>query len=218
MNRNTSGRTRPALATTVAFLALVVALGSGSYAAGVLTGKDVRNGSLTGKDLKKDSVTGKQVRNLTGKDLDERSLGTVPTAEHALTADTVGYVDAGQILTTFGCQKGKVRGYARIKGNSGAMPNTFTPSPTYVDNVFNCSGNDVVVRRIAAGHYRVKFLDNPAFVASAQLRTDADADDWNVCSSIFKITVGADSTAFDVITSTCGTGSLQDVDFTLVLP
>ena len=190
---------RPTLATIVALLALVVALGSGSYAAGVLTGKDVRNGSLTGKDL------------------DERSLDTVPSTEHALSADTVGYVDADQILTTFGCQKGKVRGYARIKGNSGAMPNTFTPSPTYVDNVFNCSGSDVVVRRIATGHYRVKFLDNPAFVASAQIRTDVDADDWNVCSSIFKITVGADSTAFDVITSTCGTGSLQDVDFTLVL-
>ena len=102
MNRTTLHRTRPALATIVAFLALFVALGSGSYAAGLLTGKDVKNGSLTGKDLKTDSVTGEDVRDLTGGDLDESSLGTVPeaahatNADHATTADRAKDADTGQ--------------------------------------------------------------------------------------------------------------------------
>ena len=55
-------------ALVVAMLALVASLGGGSYAAKLLTGKDIQNGSLTGKDIKKNSVKGKQIKDksLTG--------------------------------------------------------------------------------------------------------------------------------------------------------
>ena len=41
----------PSPAMAVAVLALFVALGGGAYAAIVVTGKNVRNGSLTGVDF-----------------------------------------------------------------------------------------------------------------------------------------------------------------------
>ena len=53
---------RATYANVVSTLALVLALGgTGAYAAGHLTGKDVKNGTLTGKDLKDRSVTDKDV-------------------------------------------------------------------------------------------------------------------------------------------------------------
>lgn len=232
MHRTNPRRTRSTMATTVAFLALFVTLGSGSYAAGVLTGKDVKNGSLTGKDLKDESVTGKDIKNLTGLDLDEETLDVVPsaeiagtaqnalTAETAKTAETIGQIKASDLLTTYGCQTGKVLGFARVKGQNGAaMPNTFTTSSNYVDASFNCSGSSVVVRRLSAGHYRVKFTGNPAFLAFAQVRTDADNGDADVCATLNKVTVaGPDQNSFDVVTTTCDGADFHDTDFTLLLP
>ncbi len=63
-------------ALVVALLALVASLGGGSYAAQLLTGKDIKNGSITGKDIKKNSVKGKQVKDksLTGADLKDGSV------------------------------------------------------------------------------------------------------------------------------------------------
>ena len=73
-------------ALVVAMLALVASLGGGSYAAKLLTGQDIKNGSITGKDIKKKSLTGKQVkdRSLTGKDLKDRSVGAADLAAGTL--------------------------------------------------------------------------------------------------------------------------------------
>jgi hypothetical protein len=64
-------------ALVVAMLALVASLGGGSFAAKLITGKDIKNGSITGKDIKKKSLTGKQVKDksLTGKDVKDGSIG-----------------------------------------------------------------------------------------------------------------------------------------------
>ncbi|MAS54989.1 MAG: hypothetical protein CMJ44_10280 [Pimelobacter sp.] len=50
-------------ALVVALLALVMSLGGTSYAAKLITGKDIKNGSVTNKDVKKSTLTGKQVKN-----------------------------------------------------------------------------------------------------------------------------------------------------------
>jgi len=50
-------------ALVVALLALVMSLGGTSYAAKLITGKDIKNGSVTNKDIKKSTITGKQVKN-----------------------------------------------------------------------------------------------------------------------------------------------------------
>ena len=62
---------RPSPALVVAILALVMATGGTSFAAKLITGKDVKNSSLTGVDVKNSSLTGADVKNgsIAGADL-----------------------------------------------------------------------------------------------------------------------------------------------------
>jgi len=52
----------PRHATVVAYLALGVALSGSAYAAGQLTGRDVRDASPTGRDVANSTLTGADVR------------------------------------------------------------------------------------------------------------------------------------------------------------
>lgn len=66
-------------ANVVAMVALFVALGGTSYAVSKLNGKDLVDGTVTGSKLAKDTLTGKQIK--------EKKLGTVPLSmdtEHLL--------------------------------------------------------------------------------------------------------------------------------------
>ncbi len=93
--RQASWRQSPAL--LVSLLALLLALGGTVYAAKRISGKTIVVKSLPGNRLKprsvaanrlKPGVLGKQINGpLTGADIDEQSLGTVPSAAHAQTAD-----------------------------------------------------------------------------------------------------------------------------------
>lgn len=67
-------------ANAVAYLALFMALGGGAYAATHINGRTIRKNSIPANRLKRNSVTGRQVR--------ESSLGTVPSAASANTATT----------------------------------------------------------------------------------------------------------------------------------
>ena len=57
-------RSKASYANVTATLALFVALGGVSYAAVVVTGKNVKNSSLTGADVRNNSLTGSDVRGL----------------------------------------------------------------------------------------------------------------------------------------------------------
>jgi hypothetical protein len=81
---------RPSAAMLVACAALFAAIGGTSYAALMVTGANVVNGSLTGADVAKKSLQGNRLKKDTigGTRVKESSLGTVPSAAHADTADT----------------------------------------------------------------------------------------------------------------------------------
>ncbi len=91
---------RPSPAFLVSVLALVLALGGTVYAAKKVNGRSIVVKSIPGNRLKphsiganrlKPGVLGKQFSGpLTGADIDENSLGTVPSAVHAQSADTAG--------------------------------------------------------------------------------------------------------------------------------
>src|SRR3954462_3387464 len=68
-------RPRISYANVVATLALVLAVGGTSYAAGLISGKSLKNRSVAGKKLKKNTVTGTEVN--------ESKLGKVASAAHA---------------------------------------------------------------------------------------------------------------------------------------
>jgi hypothetical protein len=67
--------TRPSPAMVVAVLALFVALGGSGYAAVQLNGKNIKNRSIVGQKLKRNTLTGREIR--------ESRLGTVPSARNA---------------------------------------------------------------------------------------------------------------------------------------
>jgi hypothetical protein len=51
-------RSQLKFANVIAVIALFVALGSGAYAAGLITGKQIKNNSVKGKDVKESSLVG----------------------------------------------------------------------------------------------------------------------------------------------------------------
>lgn len=75
----------------VALLALFVALGGSSYAAVKVNGKNIRDRSVTGAKLKPDTLTGKQVR--------EATLATVPAAQMAARASAADSADKAAAAT-----------------------------------------------------------------------------------------------------------------------
>ena len=118
---------RPSPATVIALIALFVALSGSAYAAlskNSVSSKQVKNGSLVSKDLKDGkAVTGADVADdsLTGEDLDEATLGSVPAADaastatnaaHATDADQLGGVAAGGYTRTQ---------WALIDGDGGVL-------------------------------------------------------------------------------------------------
>lgn len=71
----TISSSRPSPALIIAILALFVGLGGSSYAAVKLNGAQVRTNSMPGNRVKADTLTGQQIN--------EASLGTVPSAAAA---------------------------------------------------------------------------------------------------------------------------------------
>lgn len=73
-----SVRLRVGYANVMATVAVFIALGGTSYAALMITGANVRNGSLRGIDIRTGSVPGKDIANgtITDADVLESSLGT----------------------------------------------------------------------------------------------------------------------------------------------
>lgn len=95
---------RPSPAMAVAFLALLTAL-SGTAAA--LPGKntvnsgDLKRNAVKRSDIARNAVTGAKVKNdsLKGSDVDEASLGTVPSAT---TANSANAADTANTANTVG--------------------------------------------------------------------------------------------------------------------
>jgi hypothetical protein len=80
---------RPSAALVVAFAALFTALSGTGYAALKITGSSIVNETVTGSDVKNKSLGPKEHKpdSLGGDQIKESKLGTVPSAQHAATAD-----------------------------------------------------------------------------------------------------------------------------------
>jgi hypothetical protein len=67
---------RPSGSTLIASIALIVALGGTSYAAGTITSGNIKNGTIRGKDIHNSTITGKKIKNstLTSGDIKNGSL------------------------------------------------------------------------------------------------------------------------------------------------
>lgn len=88
----------PSPAMVVALIALFAALGGSAYAALVVTGKNVKNGSLTGVDFKKRSLHGSKLRvdSIGGDVVKESTLGPVQALDHQAVVTGAGVLARGR--------------------------------------------------------------------------------------------------------------------------
>ena len=166
----------------VALVALVLAVGGGSFALG----------SSTARQQKR--IATKVVRGLAPKlsvahatTADSASAaGVAARAESATRADTATSADhateadiavsaakadnsdelggipaSGYTRSDCGSLTGQVKGFVRVTAD-GTFSSTFTSAGLIY---YNCSGQAVEARRIGAGVYEVRFLGNPAQIA-----------------------------------------------------
>ncbi len=183
--RNGSSTGRAGL--IVALIALVLAVsgaalglpGKGSVDSGdikrnAVKAKHIKNGhvraaeiaaaAVANAELGADAVTSDRVLDdtLSGNDIDESSLGQVPSSASASNASSLGSVPAGSYQRE--CLEGAVRGHALVNGSVG-FASTYTS--TGVAEEFNCAGGAAQARRTAMGVYNVCFPSNFPSVAVA---------------------------------------------------
>jgi hypothetical protein len=112
------GRRRPSAAMVVSIIALVVAASGTAVAAGRLVSGDslIRKHSLSGDRLRNQTISGQQIRFGT--------LGQVPSAKHALNADSLG----GHPASAFELASGDVRsGLVTASGGQTVKLASFGP-------------------------------------------------------------------------------------------
>ncbi len=103
-------RFRPSPSMIVALIALFVSIGGVGYAASTIGTSDLENGAVTATKLHKNAVTKVKIRNsavngnkvasdsLTGADIFEDTLGEVPSAKQAKSADNATSADNAKAL------------------------------------------------------------------------------------------------------------------------
>jgi hypothetical protein len=94
-------RTRLTYANVMATIAVFIALGGSSYAAIVITGRNVKNSSLTGRDIRNSSLTASDVKNHSLRAVDFKSKQLPagpqgPKGDKGDTAQVIGTNVTGQ--------------------------------------------------------------------------------------------------------------------------
>jgi hypothetical protein len=85
---------RPSAPLVISMVALFAALGGTSYAAAKITGKEIAKKTITYKNVKNETLGPKKIKpeSLTGDQINETTLGPVPTA------DTIDGVDSAALM------------------------------------------------------------------------------------------------------------------------
>ena len=94
-------RIKPAHAMAVAMIALLVALGSGAYAASKVGTKDIKDEAVTGKKLAKNAVKSNKTKDggLKGKDLKDGTVTSEKLAEGATALNITVRSSGERVLT-----------------------------------------------------------------------------------------------------------------------
>jgi hypothetical protein len=103
-------------------------------------------------------------------------------------------------VPAMGCQTGKIRGYARVKGSETVL-STYETTSTFIDRTNNCSNGQVAVRRSATGVYYVRFAGNSSTLATVVSNGDNEGVNGHANDnivSVSRITSGPDEGAFRV--------------------
>lgn len=98
---------RPSPALVISILALFVALGGSAYAAKKIGTKEIKANAITTGKIKKNAVTTSKIKKeaVTGAKIKESSLGAVPNATHATSADNATTATNWSRYSTSGLKK-----------------------------------------------------------------------------------------------------------------
>lgn len=161
----------------VACIALFVALGGSVYAAGKISGTQIKPGSVPGNRIKPKSLSGKQIRpkSLTGKQIKANSLGGKQIDESTLSGVTAsalgslqyssvtvpisGYVPGGYQGTAV-CPAGTyvIGGGAAVSNENLGYINDSAPDPTHAGwtaTAYGGDGNQMTVTAICTAVHAV---------------------------------------------------------------
>jgi hypothetical protein len=229
-------RPRATYANVISTIAIVLAVGTGgAYAADTigssdvidesLLSQDIKNGQVTAVDMKTSAVVSRTVLDgsLTGRDIANFTLTSSDVGEREIS----GFHVREETLSVrdMGCQRGKINGFARIKGAS-TIPSSYTTLTTAIDQSDNCSGGDPSVRRASTGVYYVLFPSNSSRIALAGSNSDDQGPNSSRTDNIVSVAkldcaTCADRGAFRVEVedaTASGTGSIEtDGWFTIMV-
>jgi hypothetical protein len=216
---------KPSPALVLAFVALFAALAGGAYAATAAKNsvktKSIKNLAVTNPKLAPDAVTGDKVldNTLTGADIDESSVGKVPSAAEADNASKLGGELPGKFQRS--CEAGTVKGSIVIDTS------TLPADTNYHDAAgFNCAspGNvtsSVQIRKTATnGTYFVKFVGNTgtgSAISSGGAPNGAPPGDGIIVDNEFQLDGGVPAFLVEVHRATAaGTGLASNEQFSLL--
>ena len=126
---------RPSPALIISSLALVVATGGTSYAAVMITGKDIKNNTVTSKDVRNNTIKSKDVKNKSLRAKDFRT-GDLPQGP----AGPAGPAGSGRwaLINAAGQIEAQSGGFS-VTAAYATLPNTaVAPAP---DNSLRANGN-----------------------------------------------------------------------------
>lgn len=153
----------------VAFIALFVALGGSVYAAGKISGTQIKSGSVPGNRIKSKSLSAKQIKSesLTGRQIKRDSLGTTQINESTLTGITASAIGLVQYATvtvpisasapggsqgTAGCPAGTfvIGGGASVSNEAFAYVNDSAPNATHTGWTATAYGENGITMTVTA--------------------------------------------------------------------
>lgn len=153
----------------VAVIALFIALGGSVYAAGKISGTQIKLGSVPGNRIKPKSLTGKRIKpgSLTGGQIKANSLGAKQINERTLTGVTASAIGAVNYATvtvpvsspspggtqgTAVCPVGTsvIGGGASVSNEANGYINDSAPSPTHTGWTATGHGGNGVTMTVSA--------------------------------------------------------------------
>jgi hypothetical protein len=239
-------RRRPSHSTVVAYLALFVALTTGSaWAAATIGPNDIENNAIRTRHIQNGAVKAQKLANgavttgklaqgsvktarisdravtgnkvavdsLTGDNINESTLFQVPDAAHAVNADhasganTLGGIAADRYQRS--CTPGAIAGHVYVKGAPDFPSTYYTSAPTWVLDLFNCTGSTPAVRvkRIGAGTYYIDFpgisqgFDNLVATGNVTVDPQGVQDNNDIVTYKFVFDNAINRTVFRVVTA-----------------
>jgi hypothetical protein len=163
-----------------ACIALFVALGGSVYAAGKISGTQIKPGSLPGNRVKPKSLAGRQIRpkSLTGKQIKANSLGAEQIKESTLmgiTASAISGVQYATVTVPLSYSSGGVQGTAvcplgtsvigggtSVSNEGYGYINDSAPSPTHTGWIATGDGPKGVTMTVTAICTAVKAVGTSA--------------------------------------------------------